>query len=118
MSTYTAHIDTFTREHLPPRESWPEFRFDLPELQYPERVNCGRVHLDDALAEGHSERVALYSDAGHWTYAELACTWRNTKSGSNRHLKQAATMKMPRIVIKSDRFSANVPTILSWCSTF
>lgn len=71
MSDYTAHIDTFTRDHLPPRKLWPEFRFELPELQYPDRVNCGRVLLDDAIAEGHAARTVLYSDAGRWTYAEL-----------------------------------------------
>lgn len=71
MSDYTAHIDTFTKDHLPPRKLWPEFRFELPELQYPDRVNCGRVLLDDAIAEGHAARTVLYSDAGRWTYAEL-----------------------------------------------
>jgi 2-aminobenzoate-CoA ligase len=36
----SAHIDPFAREHLPPPEQMPEFRFTLPELQYPERLNC------------------------------------------------------------------------------
>jgi 2-aminobenzoate-CoA ligase len=36
----TAHLDTFVRDRLPPREQWPVFYFDLPELRYPERVNC------------------------------------------------------------------------------
>ena len=30
----------FARDNLPPRELWPEFKFDLPELHYPERLNC------------------------------------------------------------------------------
>ena len=30
---YTAHLDTFARDNLPPRSQWPELRFDLPELQ-------------------------------------------------------------------------------------
>ncbi|MDY6946420.1 MAG: AMP-binding protein [Pseudomonadota bacterium] len=68
---YTAHVDGFARERLPPPHLWPEFRFDLPELQYPERINCGAVLLDDAIREGHGERVALYSDSGVWTYAQL-----------------------------------------------
>lgn len=72
MSVHSAHVDTFARDHLPPRDSWPEFHFDLPELQYPARLNCGRVLLDDALSEGHGERIALYSDACSWTYTELA----------------------------------------------
>ena len=36
----SGHVDTFARDNLPPREQWPEFKFDLPELQYPERLNC------------------------------------------------------------------------------
>ncbi len=38
--TWTAHVDTFARDHLPPREQWPEFIFERPELQYPERLNA------------------------------------------------------------------------------
>ena len=72
MHEYTAHIDTFARDRLPPRHLWPEFRFDLPELHYPERANCARVLLDDALSEGCAARVALRSDEGDWTYERLA----------------------------------------------
>jgi 2-aminobenzoate-CoA ligase len=68
---YTAHLDLFARSRLPPAELCPEFIFDLPELRYPERLNCGVALLDDAVAEGHGSRVALYSDSGNWTYAEL-----------------------------------------------
>ena len=38
--TYTSHVDTFARENLPPRELWPEFIFELPDLAYPDRMNC------------------------------------------------------------------------------
>jgi len=69
--TYTSHVDGFARERLPPPQLWPEFRFDLPELQYPERINCGVVLIDDAVAEGHGERVALYFEQENWTYAQL-----------------------------------------------
>jgi 2-aminobenzoate-CoA ligase len=37
---------TFARDNLPPRDQWPEFRFDLPELQYPERLNAAAELLD------------------------------------------------------------------------
>ena len=37
---YTAHTDTFARDNLPPRHQWPELIFELPELQYPQRMNC------------------------------------------------------------------------------
>jgi len=69
--TYTAHLDTFARDRLPAREQWPEFRFDLPELQYPQRLNCATVLLDDAIAEGHGQRVAVYGTHEQLTYAAL-----------------------------------------------
>jgi 2-aminobenzoate-CoA ligase len=68
---YTAHRDTFARDHLPPADEWPELIFELPELQYPERLNCAAVLLDDAVAEGHGERIALRSPSEAWTYREL-----------------------------------------------
>lgn len=71
MSEYTAHIDTFARDRLPPLDLSPEFLFELPELQYPQRINCARALLDDAVAEGHGSHTALYSDAGNWSYTEL-----------------------------------------------
>ena len=41
--SYTAHVDTFARDNLPPRRDWPEMIFDLPELKYPARMNCAGV---------------------------------------------------------------------------
>lgn len=71
MAAYTAHRDTFVRDHLPSPHEWPELRFTLPELQYPERVNAACVLLDDAIAEGHGDRPALMSLDEVWSYAEL-----------------------------------------------
>ena len=28
--TTTAHVDRFARDHLPPRDQWPELIFELP----------------------------------------------------------------------------------------
>lgn len=69
--TYTAHIDTFARNRLPAPEHWPVMTFDLPDLCYPERLNCGAVLIDDAVAEGHGERIAVYSETQSWTYGVL-----------------------------------------------
>ena len=68
---YTAHVDTFARDHLPPVAEWPEFRFDLPELEYADRMNCATVLLDDAVAEGHGDRQALSAPSGAWSYRDL-----------------------------------------------
>ncbi len=67
----TAHADTFARDNLPPRGQWPEFRFDLPELQYPARMNCATVLLDDMVKAGHGARIAIRSLDGECTYLQL-----------------------------------------------
>src|SRR5262249_11142584 len=42
----TAHLDTFARDNLPPRAQWPDFLLELPELTYPDRMNCVVELLD------------------------------------------------------------------------
>jgi len=71
MTRRTAHVDTFARDRLPPLELWPRLHFDLPELHYPERLNCATVLLDDAIAEGVGDRPAILTDAGSTSYREL-----------------------------------------------
>jgi 2-aminobenzoate-CoA ligase len=67
----SAHVDSFARDNLPPRGQWPEFKFDLPELQYPARMNCAAVLLDDMVKAGHGERIAIRWPDGEWTYLQL-----------------------------------------------
>ena len=50
--TFTAHIDTFARDHLPPPGQWPEFLFERPELQFPAQLNCATELLDKRVIEG------------------------------------------------------------------
>ncbi len=70
--TGTAHVDTFARDRQPPRDQWPELVFDLPELRYPERMNCASELLGGAIARGQGDRVAIRSTDGlSWTYREL-----------------------------------------------
>ena len=70
-SSDSAHTDHFARDHLPPPELWPELRFDLPELQYPPRLNCVEELFGGALAGGAGERIAIRGEQLSWTYAEL-----------------------------------------------
>ena len=65
------HMDSYVKDHLPAAADWPELIFDLPELCYPERMNAAARLIDDAVAEGHGRRTAIYSSAGNWTYDEL-----------------------------------------------
>ena len=69
--TTTAHADTFARDHLPPRDEWPEFLFALPELQYPERLNCAAELLDAAVAKGLGGRPAIVTPQRRMTYDAL-----------------------------------------------
>jgi 2-aminobenzoate-CoA ligase len=66
----SAYTDTFCRDRLPPPAQWPEFRFDLPELQYPERLNCAAELLDVTAAREGADRPCLLSPAETWTYGE------------------------------------------------
>jgi 2-aminobenzoate-CoA ligase len=59
--------DGFVEERLPPPELLPEFRFDLPEVQYPERLNAGA----ELLKGGEPDALAFVNDHGRWTYADL-----------------------------------------------
>lgn len=68
---YSAHVDTFTRDNLPSPEQQPEFLFDLPELQFPERLNCSGPLLDDHIAQGRGDRVCIQAPGLRWTYADL-----------------------------------------------
>jgi len=67
----SAYRDTFARDNLPPREAWPELRFDLPELRYPPRLNAAAALLDGQVAAGRGDRPAVVSEAETLTYAEL-----------------------------------------------
>ncbi|RJF95966.1 benzoate-CoA ligase family protein [Noviherbaspirillum saxi] len=67
----TAYTDSFARDHLPPREQWPELLFDLPELQYPQRLNCAIELLDKMVTSGSAGKPALIHRSMSWTYAEL-----------------------------------------------
>ncbi len=68
----SAHVDTFARDNLPAPEQWPDFLFDLPEVQYPERLNCVSAFVDDWLAAGHGDRECLISPTETVLYAGLA----------------------------------------------
>jgi 2-aminobenzoate-CoA ligase len=68
----SAHVDTFTRDHLPPADLWPDIEFTTPDLAYPARLNAATELIDvPALALG-AGRPALRTPGGEtWTYGEL-----------------------------------------------
>lgn len=64
----SAHVDTFARDNLPPREQWPEFLFALPELQYPERLNCATALLDRAVEGRWADRPVIHAPVNRGRY--------------------------------------------------
>ncbi|MFI8497056.1 AMP-binding protein [Streptomyces sp. NPDC085524] len=67
----SAHVDTFCRDRLPPFPLWPELHFDLPELHYPDRLNCAERLLDDAVRRWGPDRPCLLTPTERWTYGDL-----------------------------------------------
>ena len=67
----SAHIDTFARDNLPPPDLQPQFLFTLPELQFPEQLNCAAELLDRHVDQGRGDRPCLRSPKEAWTYREL-----------------------------------------------
>jgi 2-aminobenzoate-CoA ligase len=75
----STHVDTFTRGHLPPSDQWPVFMADLPELNYPDQLNCAVELVDRHVQGGRGDRIALHGVSDFntgggdfsWTYAQL-----------------------------------------------
>jgi 2-aminobenzoate-CoA ligase len=70
----SAHIDTFTRDNLPPREQWPDFL--LAGFDYPERLNIGVELTDRMVQKGFGDNTALIGNGRQRTYKELT-DWTN-----------------------------------------
>lgn len=70
----SGHVDSFTRDRLPPPAQWPEM--PLGDFRYPEWLNAA-VELTDRMVEkGFGDRVALIGNGRQRTYKELA-DWTN-----------------------------------------
>jgi 2-aminobenzoate-CoA ligase len=78
---YTAHVDTFARDNLPPPEELPEVFFDLPEVRYPARMNCAAELLDKMVTAGHGDRPAIHTLIDGRQYS---CTYRQLLVRANQ----------------------------------
>ena len=66
----SAHVDTFVRDNLPPRDQWPEMTFTLPELQFPAQYNASSM-LDTAIARGQGGNNAVLFSSTTQSYDTL-----------------------------------------------
>jgi 2-aminobenzoate-CoA ligase len=78
---YTAHVDTFARDNLPPADQLPEFLFERPEFRYPARINCAAELLDRMVAAGHGDRPVIHTMIDGKKYS---CTYRQLLARANR----------------------------------
>lgn len=67
----SGYSDGFARANLPPLEQWPTLIFELPELRYPDRLNCAGEFVDVHVARGQGAATALVGAHERVTYAEL-----------------------------------------------
>lgn len=72
----SAHVDTFTRDSLPPVEAWPRLEFTLDELRYPDRLNAAVELLDRTIDRFGPDRIVLRGTSPDgadetWTYGAL-----------------------------------------------
>jgi len=71
MSDLSAYVDHFAADNMPAQGDMPEFIYDLPELQYPDRLNAAVELLDKNIAAGRGDKVAIRTPDIAWTYREL-----------------------------------------------
>lgn len=73
----SGHVDTFCADRLPPPELWPVRDWTgVPELTYPERLNCVNDLLDRMVESGNGDRIvfrfpAVSGGLSTWTYRDL-----------------------------------------------
>ncbi len=74
-------VDTFARDHLPPKSEYPEFLFDRPEYRYPQQLNCVSELLDRHVDAGDGARPAITTliDGG-----PVSCTYAQLQAQVNR----------------------------------
>lgn len=64
--------DTFCRDRLPPLADQPVRDWSgVPELDYPDNLNCATELLDRMVESGSTERCVFRFPGGEWTYGEL-----------------------------------------------
>src|SRR5215218_4074561 len=70
----SAHIDTFSRDNLPPAAQLPAF--NLSGFDYPERLNVAVELTDRMVQKGFGDNTALIGNGRRRTYKELT-DWSN-----------------------------------------
>ena len=70
----SGHVDSFSRDNLPPMQSWPELL--LEGFDYPERLNVAVELTDKMVKKGFGDCTALIGNGRRRSYKEMA-DWTN-----------------------------------------
>jgi len=104
----TAHLDTFVHDNLPPIELQPDFICELPELEFPDKMNCAVEILDRAIIKGYGDRICIQCDRLTWTYKDLL---DRANQMANVLIKELQLKPGNRVLLRS----ANTPEMVaSW----
>lgn len=100
----TSHVDTFTRDHLPPPEEWPDFL--LEGFDYPDHLNAAVELTDAVVAKGFGDHTALIGNGRRRTYKELS-DWTNRLA--HALVENYGVMPGNRVLVRS----ANNPAMVA-----
>ena len=68
----SAHVDTFVRDHLPPKDLWPLMTaVGLSDFDYPARLNAAVELLDRNVRNGSGAHPCLRTNDYVWNYEKL-----------------------------------------------
>ncbi len=70
----SGHVDSFTRDNLPPEGDWPDLKLD--GFAYPDWLNVGVELTDRMVDRGFGDHTALIGNGRSRTYKELT-DWSN-----------------------------------------
>ena len=72
----SAHVDTFSRDNLPPAGEWPDLLLNDPIFHYPDHINVATELTDRMVERGFGDHIALIGNGRVRTYKELT-DWSN-----------------------------------------
>lgn len=107
--TSSAHLDTFTRDHLPLPQLWPTIEFTTPELRYPDQLNAATELIDIPASVFGPGRPALRTPAGEtWSYGEL---WTRANQVAQVLAEDLGMVPGQRVMLRSPN---NPWTVAAW----
>ena len=90
--------DNYIDERIPAQESQAEYLFDLPELHFPEKLNCANELINRQLNNGFATKCAIQGEHYAWTYQQLE---EKTNQIANVLTKKFGLIPGNRVLLRS-----------------